>query len=197
MMTTQIYLVRHGQTEWNRQNRLQGHRNSPLTDLGRQQAGAAAKALSDQAIDKAYVSPLQRARETLDIILEKRDVEIAVSDNLKEINLGPWEGRKQDELELVHSVQLDNFWNRHDRFSLDGAETFQQLQTRVATQLDEILELERGKNILVVSHGMAIKMAIAHYTKTPIGDLSHLPVLENGRFLTIRQSGATTTVEGL
>lgn len=69
---TNIFLVRHGQTEWNQQNRLQGHKNSPLTENGRQQAIKTREALHNQIIDKAYVSPLQRATDTLDILLEGR-----------------------------------------------------------------------------------------------------------------------------
>ena len=69
---TNIYLVRHGETEWNQQERLQGNQNSPLTIIGKQQAYDVKKSLDQYEIHQAYVSPLKRARDTLDIILKDR-----------------------------------------------------------------------------------------------------------------------------
>jgi phosphoserine phosphatase len=194
---TNIFLVRHGQTEWNQQNRLQGHKNSPLTQMGRQQATKTREALLDQTIDKAYVSPLQRAQDTLGIILEGRDIETTVTKNLKEINLGPWEGKTREETKESHPLEYDKFWNQQDQFILDGAETYQQLQVRMIKELDAILAKEQGKNILVVSHWIAIKTVIAHYTSTPISKLTNMPDLQNGNFLTLQQLDNNVWVEGL
>lgn len=196
-MMTQIFLVRHGQTEWNQQNRLQGHKNSPLTENGRKQACMTREALLNQSIDKAYVSPLQRARDTLDIILEGREVKTTITNNLKEINLGPWEGKTRAETKTSHPLEYDDFWNRQDQFILEGAETYQQLQLRMAKELDEILANKQEKNILVVSHWIAIKTAIAHYTSTPISKLTNMPDLQNGNFLTLKQLDNSLSVEGL
>jgi len=194
---TNIFLVRHGQTEWNQQNRLQGHKNSPLTEMGRKQALKTRAALLDQTIDKAYVSPLERAQDTLGIILEGRSIETTVSSNLKEINLGLWEGKTREETKESHPLEYDKFWNRQDQFILDGAETYQQLQVRMTRELDAILANEQGKNILVVSHWIAIKTVIAHYTSTPISELTNMPDLQNGHFLTLKQRDGRISVEGL
>lgn len=194
---TNLILVRHGQTEWNRQNRLQGQRNSPLTKLGREQAAQVKKALFGHSIDKAYVSPLQRARDTLDIILGDRGIDVAVSDNLKEIDLGPWEGKSREDLLKSHPVAYHHFWHRQDLFRLAGAESFHQLKMRVVGELDALFARERGKSVLVVSHGMAIKSAIAHYTGTPLEKMADVPILENGHFLTVRKTNGSVTVDGL
>ena len=97
-MTTQttIILVRHGETEWNLQNRLQGHKNSPLTLNGKKQALAVNKALSRFEINAAYTSPLKRAADTAEIILEGRNIQAIKLNNLKEIFLGPWEGKTKN-----------------------------------------------------------------------------------------------------
>ena len=68
-LETNIFLVRHGETEWNKLNRLQGNQDSPLTKNGIKQAHEVKKSLEQYVIDKAYVSPLKRARDTIDIIL--------------------------------------------------------------------------------------------------------------------------------
>ncbi len=194
---TQIFLVRHGQTEWNRQNRLQGHKNSPLTTTGREQVLKTRAALSHVKIDRAYASPLQRALETLEIILEGTNLKRTIVESLKEINLGPWEGKTKAEIQQSHPREYDLFWNHQDRFFLKGAETYQQLQNRVVNQLNLILENEQGLNIIVVSHWIAIKSAVAYYTHTPVCELSNMPDLQNGRFLILQQDKDKISVQGL
>lgn len=80
---------------------------------------------------------------------------------------------------------------------MDGAETYQQLQARMTKELDAILANEQGKNILVVSHWIAIKTVIAHYTSTPISEMTNMPDLQNGKFLTLQQRDERISVEGL
>ena len=77
-LKTNIFLVRHGETEWNRQGRLQGSQNSALTPNGIQQAHQVKKSLEPYSIDFAYVSPLQRARDTIEIILKNRKLEAVI-----------------------------------------------------------------------------------------------------------------------
>ena len=90
--STKIYLVRHGETLWNSQQRWQGSKNSPLTELGIQQATLTRDLLAASPIDLAYVSPLQRATQTLDIILQYRAIETTIFPAMREMCLGNWEG---------------------------------------------------------------------------------------------------------
>ena len=180
---TRVFLVRHGQTEWNLQNRLQGQQNSPLTKTGKEQAREVRNSLADLKIHKAYVSPLQRARDTIAIVLHDRTVEIVSSSHLKEIKLGPWEGKTRKEAEQSHPIEYHNFCNDPGKFSLPGAETFLQLQARVVAELNKFFLHEKGKDILVVSHWIAIKVAIAHYTSIPLNQLSRIPEPSNGSIL--------------
>lgn len=182
---TSIFLVRHGQTEWNKYNRLQGQRDSPLTQVGKQQAYKVKKSLEQHTIHKAYASPLQRAKDTLDIILEGREVEVVSSCNLKEINLGPWEGKTREQTKLSHPIEYMMFWENQDRFKLPGAETYRQLQNRVVEELNTIFAKEKNKNILVVSHWIAIKVALAYFTSTPLRQLSSISDPGNGTLLTL------------
>ena len=193
---TVVFLVRHGQTEWNIEKRFQGHKNSSLTLKGKEQAQQAKKSLSHVNIHKAYVSPLQRAKDTINIILDNGKIEIIEKNNLKEINLGPWEGKTREEMRAIHPEQYDHFWNKPDKFFLPGAETYLQLQSRMVTQLNEIFQRELNKNILVVSHWIAIKVATAHYASIPISRLSSLTDIGNGEFLTLVSDNDVVNIDG-
>lgn len=186
---TNIFLVRHGETEWNKKNRLQGNKDSPLTASGIKQAYDVKKSLEQYVIDHAYVSPLKRARDTLEIILEDRKLEVAIRDNLREINLGPWEGKTRQETALSHPDEYMAFWERPDIFNLSGADTFQGLQNRIVEELESIFTEGKNKNILVVSHWIAIKVTLAHYSSTPLSHLSIIADPKNGGFLCLSKRG--------
>lgn len=192
---TTIFLVRHGETEWNKQNRLQGNKDSPLTASGIKQACAVKKSLEQFVIDHAYVSPLKRARDTLEIILEDRKLEVAVRENLREINLGPWEGKTHQETALSHPDEYVAFWQRPDIFNLPGADTFQGLQNRIVEELESIFTEGKNKNILVVSHWIAIKVTLAHYSSTPLSHLSEIGDPKNGGFLCLSKRGEDVTIQ--
>jgi len=191
VMETRVFLVRHGQTVWNKQGRLQGHRNSSLTNVGKKQAEKVRGSLAQTTIHKAYVSSLQRAQETSQIILHGRYTEVITADNLKEIRLGPWEGKTREETRISHPEQYKYFWNKPDKFKLDGAETYEQLQARVVRELDGIFSNEKGNHVLVVSHWIAIKVAMAYYGSVPFDQLSSVADPGNGSFsvLTQRENG--------
>ena len=179
---TTILLVRHGQTEWNQQHRIQGNQDSPLTPLGKQQAEDIKQQLDQFEIHQAYVSPLKRARDTLDIILKERYIETKILNELREIRLGPWEGKTRKETALSHPLEHNHFWNTPDTFALTGAETFQQLQQRMVAGLEFIFSQSVNKNSLVVSHWIAIKVALAFYQDIPLSQLSSIPDPDNGSF---------------
>ncbi|MCK4711059.1 MAG: histidine phosphatase family protein [Gammaproteobacteria bacterium] len=191
---TNILLVRHGQTEWNQQQRIQGHQNSALTDLGKQQAERVKHALDKFDIDQAYVSPLKRARDTIQIILKNRQLEASVLNDLKEIKLGPWEGKTRQETALSHPDEHYKFWHTPDTFTLAGAETYQQLQQRMVGCLEFIFSQASNNNILVVSHWIAIKVALAFYQGTPLSQLSTIDNPDNGSFLWLSKQGENISI---
>jgi hypothetical protein len=101
---TELLLVRHGETDWNAEGRLQGHTDRPLSDYGRDQARQLADDLATEAFDVIYASDLARARETAEIVAERLDVPVNVDPDLREKNWGTWEGLTSTErldVELV------------------------------------------------------------------------------------------------
>jgi probable phosphoglycerate mutase len=191
---TKIYFVRHGETVWNTQKRWQGSQNSELTDLGKQQAAQARDLLKEMHFDLAYVSPLQRAVQTINIILEGRGMDIATLPAVQEINMGQWEGRTQAEIAISEPEQANNFWHNPDLFNVDGAETFTQLQQRVVQGLNELFDKHQGCNILVVSHWVAIKVALAYYSNIELKNLSDLPNPKNAELICFTKSGDKISV---
>ncbi len=152
-----------------------------------QQSIQARKLLEQFEIHKAYVSPLQRAVDTSDIVLEGRDVEVVTSEALMEISLGSWEGKLRGEAEVLTPEQYQLFLNSSEYFALQGAETFQQLQARLVAKLDDIFAKEACTNIMVVSHWIAIKTILAHYLDIPLSRLSEIADPENATLIQIEK----------
>ncbi|NQY94826.1 MAG: histidine phosphatase family protein [Campylobacteraceae bacterium] len=191
---TNIFLVRHGQTTWNLEKRWQGSKNSNLTDLGIEQAQKAKKYLDTCHVDSAYVSPLQRAQDTMTILLEDKDIEAIILEDIRELNIGPWEGVTQEDTKQTDPEEFHNFWKAPDRFSLKGAETFEDLQNRVVQALNTIFDKHEGCNILLVSHWISIKVALAHFSTTP---LSKLPLMSdplNAQVLCLHKNGKEVSI---
>ncbi len=192
--TTTIFLIRHGQTFWNDQKRWQGCQNSNLTALGIEQAYQTKEIVGKYHIQSAYVSPLQRAKDTIKIILEDKEIKINILDAIKEINLGPWEGKTQEETSLSNPKEFNHFWKAPELFSLAGAETFQELQNRVVNGLDYIFSQHEGETILVVSHWISIKVALAYYNNQPLSSLPAIENPKNAQLLRITKTGSTIKV---
>ncbi|PHY12668.1 phosphoglycerate kinase, partial [Caulobacter sp. B11] len=150
-----IYLCRHGQTEWNRERRLQGQAEADLTPLGRLQAAAMADLLRDlttrapPADWRIVASPLRRTRDTAQAIADRLGLEVAFDDRLKELTVGDWEGR------LYADVQRENpeaFKSPEWFFTAPGGETYEQVMARVSDWLAE-QAAEPERRLIVVSHG--------------------------------------------
>ena len=139
-MTT-ILLARHGETDWNRQLRFQGHADRPLNDTGRRQARELAARLAGEPIAGVYASDLRRAAETADIVAEALSLPVVVDPRLREIDVGSWEGRTRAELDGVP-------W--------DG-ETYDAHQRRVVEALRAVAAAHPGETVLVVAHGGTLR----------------------------------------
>lgn len=155
---TKLYLTRHGETIWNTIGKFQGWGNSDLTELGVLQAKWLAKRMEDLKIDVIYSSPTGRAYDTACIVKGDRNLEIIKVDDLREINTGQWEGLTQDEIKVLGEENHYNFWNKPSLFiPSKGAETFDEIKNRSFKAITEIIEKNKGKNILVVTHTITIK----------------------------------------
>ncbi len=173
-----IYLMRHGETEYNRVGRLQGQSDIPLNEFGIQLAEKTAEGLKSVNFDAVFSSPLQRALETARIVTGSRDVKVETDERLKEIHFGAGEGARFDEAKKDEAHPVHNFFCNPGCYVPKGdAETFAQVRARGKSFLeDKIFPLEakfaaegtatdgtaidgtafhgRGNgNVLIVAHG--------------------------------------------
>lgn len=152
-----IYITRHGETQWNTVRKMQGHNNSPLTDLGVKQALWLANRLKEAVIDVAYSSSLTRALNTAEMIIGNREIEIIATEALKEIYLGSWEGRHIEEVEKEFPEQHRCFWKEPESYVPVDGETFGQLTERVSRFFADVLKKHPNDNVLIVAHAATLK----------------------------------------
>ena len=157
---TRLYLVRHGETDWNKASKIQGRIDTELSAYGVEQAQKLAKRLTSEEINVIYSSSLQRALRTAEIIADYKNCSIQKSDKYHEICLGPWEGLTINEIQEKYSEHLWTYREDPANFNLPGAETFLELTERTYSAILDIVNKHDGKNILLVSHGTTIKAAI-------------------------------------
>lgn len=158
-----VYFVRHGVTEWNRQRRFQGQLDIPLSAEGLKQAALVANWLANQQRNFAaiYSSDLLRARQTAEKIGKQLGLEPILSKELREINVGDWQGLSYDEVNERYPGQIEEWYRTIDRFTLPGGESVPLVQRRTFALFRSLLERHAGQAIIVVSHGMALSALIA------------------------------------
>jgi broad specificity phosphatase PhoE len=167
-VATTIVMVRHGETDWNRENRFQGHADPRLNAAGRRQAHELAHSLASGTFAALYSSPLRRALETAEILGAAVDVEVEVSEFLREVDVGSWQGLTRTEVEARfpngyrHWLEYGHGWE-------DG-ETYDELGRRVIAGLRRIAERHSDDRVLVVTHGGPIRSALAVATGVAFGE---------------------------
>jgi len=158
--TTKLCLIRHGETSWNAERRLQGHTDIPLNATGMLQARQMAQALKDIKLtfDVLYTSDLKRASDTANAVVELFGVEALVDGELRERHFGKLQGLSISEAPL----KRPDIWQAHIARDLEhdlgGGESIQQFALRVQNALDKIQARHTGKTILIVSHGGTLDM---------------------------------------
>lgn len=166
-----LFIVRHGETEFNVQKRMQGRLDSPLTPRGINNAIALGEKLKTISFDRIYSSPSPRALKTAQIICGHSTVDILIEDELREMNLADWEGKSKEELEQLYPKEYDLFWNEPQIFQPDGGESFQQVQDRATAFINKLIEQNQEGEILIVTHSVVIKTLIAYYHQLPMKEL--------------------------
>ncbi|MCM1190079.1 MAG: histidine phosphatase family protein [bacterium] len=158
-----IYLMRHGETEWNHLRRLQGQSDIPLNRRGIELAEKTAEGLREIHFDAAFSSPLSRALTTAKIVVGNRGVAIETDERLKEINFGAGEGTYFDPAKADPSHPMHNFFCKPECFvPMEGGESFDCVRERVGAFLRErVFPLEETcESILIAAHGALIRSVV-------------------------------------
>jgi probable phosphoglycerate mutase len=190
-----VHLVRHGQTAWNAERRTQGWTDVPLNATGREQALAAAAALAGRPIATVISSDLSRARETAEPIAAGAGVELAVEPALRERGFGVAEGMLDSEIERDFRGQLDGRWSDPD-FRFDGGESRRDVYERVGAFLAGPLSEPAAGELVLVSHGGALRVARAVLEGIALEDLPHWDAMPfaNGEVVTLTVAPTAPTV---
>jgi broad specificity phosphatase PhoE len=151
-----LILIRHGETEWNKQRRIQGCRSDTrLSPKGLEQADRLAAALRKERIDAIYASPMKRASETAQIIAEACKLPVHVFNELREIDAGELDGMFERELTGPYETAWKEFRNGNASTPLPGGESLQDLQKRTSWAVDRMLEKHIDGTVVVVAHLLA------------------------------------------
>ncbi|PFR25673.1 histidine phosphatase family protein [Bacillus cereus] len=162
-MKTTLYVTRHGETEWNIAKRMQGRKNSNLTDKGMLQAKQLGEHIKDIPLQAIYSSPSGRTMHTAELIKGERSIPIIADEHFYEINMGSWEGQMLADLEAKYPEEVHTFWNEPHRFCSTSGESFYDVYNRVIEGVNLLLEIHRGEHILIVSHAAAAKLLVGHF----------------------------------
>jgi len=150
---TRVIAVRHGETAWNVQTRIQGQLDIGLNAIGHQQAQRLARALADENLDALYASDLQRAADTARAVAERAGLPLRTDAALRERGFGTFEGLTWAEVELHHPEASRRWREREAGFGPPGGETLTDFYARAVSALAAIAARHRGEHIAIVTHG--------------------------------------------
>lgn len=150
-----LYIIRHGQTDWNRARKLQGRTDIPLNERGRYVAELTREGLKDVPFDAAFTSPLMRAKETAELVLKDRNIPIIEDERIIEVNFGAYEGEDF----RLDNENLQNFFSRPEAYyPVDGSESMESILERTGDFLSELYKNPKYQDstILISTHGAAL-----------------------------------------
>ena len=157
-----LFLVRHGQTPANLKKIWHGTTDTPLTELGHEQARRLGSYFANIAEPHViYSSPLQRARHTAMAVATPHRLEVVIDTRLQEFGLGEWEGFAFEDISTSHDREGRLYTD--PGFAPPGGESQTQVRDRMVAAIEEILTRHPGQNVVMVSHGVAISIALSHY----------------------------------
>ena len=155
-----LYIVRHGETVWNREGRIQGHTDVALSERGLEQARLLAQRLECVRLDAAYSSDLCRASGTAAVILEGRGVPLNPTPRLREYHKGAFEGMTEAELRARFPAEYPGYVAKDLDYAPEGGESTRGVSARMTAVINEIKERHLSDDVLVVGHGGSLRAAM-------------------------------------
>lgn len=175
-----LYLIRHGESEWNILDKVQGQFNTSLTQKGIAQANLVAKRLINEKIDVVYSSDLDRAYNTAKIIADTIGMKVNKLQDLREIKFGIWEGLSSTEIKEKYMKEHIIWRTEPHKLQLPEAEKLIEVQERMLKGVNELIKKHDDKNILIVSHGSAIKALILGILDIDLSNYNKIAISNTG-----------------
>jgi len=158
---TRIVLVRHGRTEWNKGEIFRGTADIPLDEQGRKEAACARDWLKEATFDAAYSSPLGRAVETAEIILEPHGLEVRKHEGLTDLNYGEWQGKPNEEVKKMYPALYQQWREAPHTVVFPGGEGLGAVRERSLAAVEEVVTQHAGATVLLAAHRVVNKVLIA------------------------------------
>ena len=170
----QIVLVRHGETLWNSEGKIQGHLDSPLTETGLKQAKALAERLKSERFVAVYSSDLSRAYQTAQCISQKNGLPILVKTCLRERNFGIFQGVVKKELHIKFPSEFPHYHTHQPDYVIPEGESPRQFLERCGRCFEEIAHKHPGERVLVVAHGGVLNSLLIYTLGIPLEAPRHV-----------------------
>ena len=188
--TLKLYIVRHGETEWNVIKRFQGQLNTPLTKKGIKKLKETGKELEDVTFEEVYTSELERTVKSAEIILNENrgyknnKLKLKKLAELNEVHFGVWQGLKYEEVFLKYPEEANNYFYNVKNYKAENvkAENLKDALERFLRGINKILSSHKSGNILIVTHGTVFEMFINHVGNNDIFDIDERTLMGNGDY---------------
>lgn len=180
-----LYFVRHGETDWNVENKVQGQLDSNLTDKGMEDVLSLQSSIKDISWNTIYSSPSRRALHTAEL-LTRQSKHIICDNRIKEMSLGALEGMTWDDIRKYNQKEYNNYWNDPKKFKIPSGENFFDVKKRVTHFLHDVSQQCKEGNVLVVTHGVIIKIVQVIAQNNDIGELWATPHVSSASVTTVK-----------
>ena len=188
--TLKLYIVRHGETEWNVIKRFQGQLNTPLTEKGMEKLRKTGKKLENVLFDEVYTSELGRTVASAEIILNENNgyknnkLELQKLAELNEVYFGVWQGLTYEEVFLKYPEEGNNYFYNVKNYKAENveAEKLEDALERFLKGINKILDSHESGNILVVTHGTVFEMFMNYVANNSIFDIDERTLMGNGDY---------------
>ena len=182
-----IYLVRHGVTPANKENRFAGRTAEGLHPDGVEQIRQVGSRLHEKNISGIFCGPLPRTVQSAEILKDMLHVPLIVVEELTEINIPHWDGLTKDEIRRQHGQEYPTWLTTPQTFELPGCETIRKVQERAVSAIKSIAAGHPGKNLLLVSHLIVLRSLVLYYRDMDIRDFRSIKI-DNGAILCLSEA---------
>jgi len=176
---TKIFLIRHAEAEGNIYRRAHGHYNGLITDKGYKQIEKLRARFDGEQIDAVYSSDLTRARTTAAAISEPRNLEINLTEDLREVDMGEWEDVTWGDISFLYREMNQAFNNDPALWSVNGGEPYENVKSRMSSFIIKTAKQHEGETIALFSHGFAIRSLLCHLDGIPSHETEKMPYCDN------------------
>ena len=175
-MTTRLCIVRHGETDWNTERRIQGHVDIPLNAAGIEQAAAAARGIAQHRFAAVYSSDLQRALQTARTLASATGLDVRPLQGLRERHYGAVQGLTYEELLARDAQMAQRFRARDPHFDFDGGEALLVFVERIRAAIEALAAAHVGESVLLVTHGGVLDIVYRRATGRDLASPRDFPV---------------------